>query len=241
MKHQKLILPSSACIDIQALQKYYQGFYVPPSSQLILDNQKAHQSLPALYVPPLIFDDRIHLEVGSEPAYFSQEGGHISIYNGLRNFLYTRINGKDVFIFDNHHHAFFFWIAAYQSGVISPGEWLVHIDLHSDMWPPATWPDFSLDSPKLLERSFHYTNYHLNIATFIKPALQLGLFSEVEFLNGYYPSSLQPPKGYVLDIDMDIFSNDFPDSPTYLMKISRFREYIHHAGLITIATSPGFM
>ncbi|RMG36663.1 MAG: hypothetical protein D6732_07950, partial [Methanobacteriota archaeon] len=32
-----------------------------------------------------------------------------------------------------------------------------------------------------------------------------------------------------------------PDSPTYLMKISRFREYIHHAGLITIATSPGFM
>ncbi len=227
-------------IPLHEIQKLYGGFYL---TDPVGNNRGEFSSRRQrrLYIPPLMAGSPADLAVGERIAYVEVEGGREQAYPGLRNFIYYRRGDQDVFIFDNHNHAFFFWLAAYQAGKISSGNWLVHIDRHSDMWPPAQPPTFSLNRPLDLRQVFEYTNRVLTIATFIKPALQLGLFTEVELLNGVYPPTLRAGQGFVLDIDVDIFADDPPDSPAYRFKMNRFRQYMACASLVTIATSPGFI
>lgn len=225
---------------IHPLQKFYCGFLQHISiSHRTTNAPNAHSR--QVYVAPLIEGTPADLAVGDQIAFIEIDGDREVAAPGLRRFIHYRHSGKDVFIFDNHQHAFFFWVAVYLSGIISPGCRLVHIDRHSDMWQPAQPPDFSLQKSLSLQTVFEYTIRVLNNATFIKPALQLGLFDDVEILNGVYPPGLQAPSGYVLDIDMDIFEDDKPGSTAYRFKMRRFRKYMSQASLITIATSPGFI
>ncbi len=225
---------------IQPLQNLYHGFYI---TARVHENPASspQETFRQVYVAPLIVGSPTDLAVGSRAVYVEQDGNGIRTFQGLQHFIYYPNRGKNVFIFDNHQHAFFFWIAAYLAGIISPGCQLVHIDRHSDMWQPAKPPDFSLNKSLSLPTVFEYTIQVLTNATFIKPALQLGLFADVEILNGVYPPVLEKPQGYVLDIDMDIFEGDPPGSAAYRFKMQRFRKYMSRASLITIATSPGFI
>ncbi|MCB0293008.1 MAG: hypothetical protein KDH97_22325, partial [Calditrichaeota bacterium] len=85
-----------------------------------------------------------------------------------------------------------------------------------------------------------YANFELNVGNFIRPALALGIFSEMRLVDSSSAFERRYDAPYVLDIDVDIFAPemDYID-PAY--KLSKIREYIRGADFITIATSPFFI
>ena len=46
---------------------------------------------------------------------------------------------KDVYIFDNHNHAFYFWIKSLKKGNFTKGCKLVHVDQHKDTREPENY------------------------------------------------------------------------------------------------------
>jgi len=80
----------------------------------------------------------------------------------------------------------------------------------------------------------------LNVGSFIKPALEFNLFSEAIIIDSLYGFDLDISGEFVLDIDLDIFSEDM-DYIDYEFKISKIKGYIAKASVITVATSPFFI
>ena len=87
---------------------------------------------------------------------------------------------------------------------------------------------------------FRYTNETLNVGSFIKPALKHDIFSEVIIIDSSYGFNLDIEGEYVLDIDLDIFSKDMDYIP-YDLKVSKIKDLIKKAKVITIASSPFFI
>jgi len=225
-------------MNIKPLQSLYAGFGIndPVGNNAFSYEQRQNKSI---YVPSLIQGTLADLVPGEKIVFSEIEDGIEKNRSGLKNFIYYPFQGKDIFIFDNHNHAFFFWLAAYQQGKIKPGLPLVHIDQHTDMRVPQAWPGFSLDSDLDITELFDYTNQILNVGNFIQPALRLKLFSDLRIIDSSTTFTLDFPTPFVLDIDMDIFSNDMAYIDENL-KITRIRKYIEKTHFITIATSPFF-
>lgn len=226
-------------MNIKLLKYLYCGFEIAESvgNNTFSYRQRQNKSL---WVPPLIAGTLADVAPGDKTAFSEIEDGIEKNRRGLKNFIYFPYQGKDVFVFDNHNHAFFFWLAGYLQGKIKPGLPLVHIDQHSDMREPAEYPNFLLNKKINLQEGFNYTNQILNVGNFIKPALELGLFSEVQIIDSTTSFKWDVPIRYILDIDLDIFSDDM----AYLddeLKINKIKNYIQKADYITIATSPFFI
>ena len=226
-------------MNIKLLKYLYCGFEIAESvgNNTFSYRQRQNKSL---WVPPLIAGTLEDVAPGDKIAFSEIEDGIEKNRRGLKNFIYFPYQGKDVFVFDNHNHAFFFWLAGYLQGKIKPGLPLVHIDQHSDMREPAEYPNFLLNKKINLQEGFNYTNQILNVGNFIKPALELGLFSEVQIIDSTTSFKWDVPIRYILDIDLDIFSDDM----AYLddeLKINKIKNYIQKADYITIATSPFFI
>ncbi len=226
-------------MNIQSLQTIYHGFHItePVGNNAFSHEQRQNKSI---WVPALMQGTLSDLSLGTEIVFSEIEDGVEKNRNGLNNFLYFPFRGKDIFIFDNHNHAFFFWLAGFQQGKIKPGLPLVHVDQHSDMRTPQKWPSFSLNKTMDLKEVFRYTNYQLNVGNFIQPALHLGLFSEVQIIDSSTALKQEIPEGFVLDIDLDIFSDDMRYIPEE-EKSEKIRQYIRRTNFITIATSPFFI
>ena len=226
-------------MNITAIQNYYSGFKIskPVSNNAFSYGRRKNKSI---WVPPLIRGAVSDLAVGSKIVFSEMEEDIEKNKTGLKQFIYYPCQGKDIFIFDNHNQAFFFWLAGYMQGKIKPGLPLVHIDQHTDMREPTSYPDFSLSEEISLKQVFDYTNNVLNVGNFIRPALQLGLFSEVQIIDSTAGFERDIPRDFILDIDMDVFSTDmaYIKDVTKILKIKR---YLKKAGFITIATSPYFM
>ncbi len=217
----------------------YKGFYInrPVGNNAFSFDLRRHKRI---YVPPLIEGTPDNLEAGFEIVFSEVEAGVEKNRSGLKHFVYYRNAQKDIFIFDNHNHAFFFWWRAFKHGKISPGQLLVHIDQHSDMRQPESLPDFNLNPQVDLKTVFDYANYVLNVGNFIQPALQTGLFSQVKIIDSSSAFEEEPPSNFVLDIDIDIFAPEMAYIDEHL-KMEVIKEYIQQARLITIASSPFFM
>lgn len=157
---------------------------------------------------------------------------------GLKNFIHWVSDGKECFIFDNHNHAFFFWIYGFQKGLFKPGEVLIHVDQHTDMYKPEI--NLTKEESTDLKTVFNYTNFKLHVSNFIQPALNLRLFREVNIIDSTYTFDSEYETPFVLDIDMDIFSDDMKYIDDEL-KIRKIKELISKTQFITIATSPFFM
>ena len=216
---------------------FYTGFTIDKAvgNNLFSYQDRKNKSIT---IPALIKGTPNNLQV-SEYISFSEIVDSVE-YNlcGLKNFIHWEYNGKECFIFDNHNHAFFFWVYALQKKLFEWGMPLVHVDQHTDMRKPErfiTKEDFN--NPL---RVFEYANFELNVGNFIQPALNLGLFKEMDVIDSSYTfdSVYEPP--FVLDIDMDIFGIDMNYIPDDL-KIKKIREFAQHAKFITIATSPFFI
>jgi hypothetical protein len=220
-------------------KKLYSGFRIEDN---IGNNafSLAQRQNKSIYVPPLIEGAACDLKEGDQIA-FSEivEGQEINAY-GLKNFVYTRRGDQHIFIFDNHNHAFFFWLAAFKAGSLRKALALVHVDQHTDLREPSRYFVHALENPLDLTKVFEYTNSVLNVGNFIHPALKMGLFSRLEIMNTPLSFDKTFNEEILLDIDVDIFTPEMDVLSAEYIK-SRVAQYFHKAKVVTIATSPFFM
>lgn len=225
-------------MPVEELLKYYNGFYIedPVGNNAFSYDERTEKRI---FVPPLIEGGPEDLAVGRETVFGEFAGGREFRIPGLERMVYMRRDTKHFFIFDNHNHAFFFWVWGLKAGHWKPGARLVHVDQHTDMRDPGVLPVWN-GGLYDLENVFQYTNFHLNVGNFLKPALHLGLFREIEMINSREAFSRSFSGDYVLDLDLDIFA----DEMKYIdedLKIRKIGEYIGGTDIITVATSPYFM
>ncbi len=219
------------------LQQFYSGFDIKKpvgNNAFSFDKRKQKE----IFVPPLIEGTPNDLRVGSQIAFSEIVDGNEKNYCGLKNFIHFKHGETEVFIFDNHNHAFLFWAFACQKGLISSREKLVHVDQHTDMRQPQKW--ISKQDFTDIAKVFKYTNFHLNVGNFIQPALKIGLFNSVETIDSTVSFEKSFPGKIVLDLDMDVFCDEMAYIPTNV-KIDKIKEYVKQAKFITIASSPFFI
>lgn len=221
--------------------KYDKGFYI---DQPVGNNAFSYprRTQKRIYVPALMDGTPEDLQVGEEIAFSEVDTAGTEINcRGLKNFVHLQAGTRDVFIFDNHNHAFFFWAYALRSGKIPMGLTLLHVDQHRDTREPPALFSFEKSDDIDLAAAFDYTNFTLNVGNFIVPALAAKMFSRVDIIDSRTLFEKKfPEEGFVLDLDMDVFSPEMG----YIeenYKRKRIRTYIKASSLVTIATSPFFM
>lgn len=181
----------------------------------------------------------------------------------LKEYIRTSFKGVPVYIFDEHNHAFFAWCEALTEGNIQRESTLIHIDAHSDGYEPS----FFLPPNWNLKQAAEYAQF-LEIDTFINPAIKLGIVKDIHFVEHYhnevkaifdYNSSklsvqrsdnydpfsfairLQlDPRKPIVDLDLDFFEHN-GGYGCEASEIASIRELMSRAGVVTMATSPGFI
>lgn len=216
------------------MEKYI-GFYIdkPIGNNIFSYEERSNKKI---YVPKLIEGTLDDVVVGNE-VVFNEIDENIEIKaKGLKNMVKYNLKDKDVYIFDNHNHALYFWIKSLKLNNFNKGCKLVHIDQHKDMREPENY-DVDMDN---IDDVFRYTNEVLNVGNFIQPALKHSIFSEVIIIDSSYGFNLDVQGEFVLDIDLDIFSKDM-EYISYDLRINKIKELIEKAKVITIASSPFFI
>ncbi len=217
----------------------YGGFYIEDE---VGNNKFSYQerSLKKIYVPKLIEKDIAAVSIGFEVVFSEIDEGVEKKCLGLENMYKlkfdARYSSKEVYLFDNHNHAFFFWCKALKEKKFEKGIRLLHVDQHKDTRKPDNY-DVNIDN---LEDVSRYTNKVLNVGSFIQPALYHKIFDDVDIVDSTYGLEKKIPKKYVLDIDLDFFSKDM-EYIDFDWRVERVKEYIDKADVITIATSPFFI
>lgn len=216
------------------MEKYI-GFYIdkPIGNNIFSYEERSNKKI---YVPKLIEGTLDDVVVGNE-VVFNEIDDNIEIKaKGLKNMVKYNFKNKDVYIFDNHNHALYFWIKSLKLNNFNKGCKLVHIDQHKDMREPENY-DVDMDN---IDDLFRYTNEVLNVGNFIQPALKHSIFSEVIIIDSSYGFNLDIQGEFVLDIDLDIFSKDM-EYISHDLRINKIKELIEKAKVITIASSPFFI
>ncbi len=215
--------------------------------------RKEYGSDSILRVPPLIhgsLDDVRLLESGVCYEYVSDKWKLISA-SGLESLIQIPRSDKDIYIIDNHNHAFSCRWISYLSQHIARGSHLIHIDQHSDYSDPSQYlSEFIQEtSPEKiwLQDIDTYTNEVLTIGSFIKPALDSGfcmshdmILSEYALLD--YDITSLSSKSLIVDIDLDFRAPEM-GIEYYYQTIKKVRQLIAlpDVGCITIATSPTYI
>lgn len=213
----------------------YTGFYI---DKPVGNNKFSYEDRnnKKIYVPKLIQGDLEDVSVGDKCVFNEIDEDKEINALGLEHMVMYNFDHKDIYIFDNHNHALYFWIKSLKNEKFTKGCKLVHVDQHKDMRVPENY-DVNMED---INDVFRYTNEVLNVGNFIKPALEHNIFSEVIIIDSSYGFELDIEGEIVLDIDLDIFSKDMDYIP-YDLKISKIQELIKRAKVITIASSPFFI
>lgn len=213
----------------------YSGFYIdkPIGNNVFSYEERENKKI---YVPKLIEGTLDDVCVGHE-VVFNEIDEDVEIKaKGLKNMVKYDYKDKDIYIFDNHNHAFYFWIKSLNKGNFNKGCKLVHVDQHKDTRVPE---NYEVDI-KNIDDVFRYTNEVLNVGSFIQPAMHHNVFSELIIIDSSYGFELDIEGEYVLDIDLDIFSKDMDYIP-YDKKLNKIKDLIKNTKVITIASSPFFI
>lgn len=213
----------------------YKGFYIdrPMGNNIFSYEERSNKSI---FVPSLIEGTLEDVAVGEEIVFNEIDEEKEIKAKGLKNMVFYKKEDKDIYIFDNHNHALYFWINSLKSNKFKKGCKLVHVDQHKDMREPE---NYNVDMNSL-DDVFRYTNEVLNVGNFIQPALKYNIFSKVIIIDSSYGFEMDIEGEYVLDIDLDIFSKDM-EYISYDKRISKIKELIKGAKVITIASSPFFI
>lgn len=219
---------------IEKVFNLYNGFFIthPVGNNAFSWKQRKNKKI---RVAPLINGTIADLQVSNDIVFSEIEDQRELNRPGLEKFVRYRFEDKEIFFFDNHNHAFFFWYCWFVQGCIPPNAYLLHVDQHSDLRQPEDWFPGISD----LNTAFEYTNYKLNVGNFIRPAQKAGFFSKAEIINSTAGFASEWPVPFLLDLDMDIFApelNYIPKSD----KIKQIRKWVKQSRLITVATSPFF-
>jgi hypothetical protein len=87
-----------------------------------------------------------------------------------------------IFVFEEHHEAFFVWNYAAKNKLIQRfGNTLLHVDEHSDMAVPHFNYSIKLIKDNL-QKIYDFTYNELTIANFIVPAIYQGMYSQLYWL-----------------------------------------------------------
>ena len=222
----------------------YTWFYLdePKGNNAFSFEQRKNKKL---WVPKLIEAEIWDIELWDE-VVFEDFGfdDQLSTNTGLKNFYKIKWKQKDIYLFDNHNHAYYFWYLARNQNIIWDDNTLVHIDEHADTRDPGEYlmkPD-SQD----LQKVFHYTNYVYNVWNYIIPAQKEGLISKtIQVRNTYNLEEyldLRSTLGenIILNLDLDFFQPDL-DFIDYDLKKKVVLDAAKKAKVITVATSPFFI
>ena len=168
----------------------------------------------------------------------------------LDSFVCLSKKNKDIYIVDNHNHAFSCWWRSYLNQKINRWAHLVHVDQHSDYADPISvlWNIYKESIKNIsLDKIDMYTNEVLTIASFIKPSLDCWIcmshemiLSEYSLLN--YELSLLDKSSIIVDIDLDFWAPEMWIE-YYYQTIKKMRQIINlpQVWCITIATSPTYI
>ncbi len=128
-----------------------------------------------LYIPSIVdIDiselDKIELQDDKSKITFEDYDfdDNLSTNYWLKNFYRIKVWKKEIILFDNHNHAFYFWYEARNRGIIGDNNLLFHIDEHAD----TRDNNKNLLKPDSLElqKVFDFTNNVLNVGDYIIPA-----------------------------------------------------------------------
>lgn len=213
----------------------YVGFYIeePVGNNEFSYDERENK---CIYVPKLIEGTLDDVVLGNNIVFNEIDEGDEIKAKGLKNMVEYKIDDKTVYVFDNHNHAFYFWIKSLNLNYFSKGCKLVHVDQHKDMREPI---NYNVDIEDIND-VFKYTNKTLNVGNFIQPALKHNIFSEVIIIDSSYGFDMEITGEYVLDIDLDIFSKDMDYIP-YDFRVNKIKELIKGAKVITVSSSPYFI
>ncbi len=198
-----------------------------------------------LFVPSLIeINNFLEISIWDEIVFEDYDfDGKLISAKWLKNFYKFYWNNIEVYLFDNHNHAFYFWYLAKYNNLIKENNLLFHIDEHSDMRiPKEIIKKSDLDD---INKVFDYTNFLLNVWNYIVPAIENNLFSEVVQIRDTkslldYDFNKIYSNDIVLNLDLDFFEPNL-DFIDYDLKKKVILDIAKKSKIITIATSPFFI
>lgn len=198
-----------------------------------------------LYVPSLIeISDFSEIKLWDEVVFedFDFDWKLVSA-KWLKNFYNISWQNKDIYLFDNHNHAFYFWYLAKSEGIIWENNILYHMDEHADTRIPETI--ISYEESQDLQNIFDYTNFSVNVWNYIVPAVENNLIQEVVQIRSEsdllsYDFQKEETLPVILNLDLDFFEPNL-DYIDYELKKKVVLDIAKKAKVITVATSPFFI
>ncbi len=164
----------------------------------------------------------------------------------LKNFYRFQIWWKEVVLFDNHNHAFYFWYEARSRKIIWDKNILIHIDQHADTRDNDKI--ISKSDSKSLEKVFDFTNFVLNVWDYIIPAQKEGIIENIvqirntknleDYLQNF--SNRKNNSKIILNLDLDFFASEL-DFIDFELKKKVILDVFEKASYVTVCTSPFFV
>jgi hypothetical protein len=127
---------------------------------------------PKIRVAPLIDGNINDLKIWEKIVFEEIENNKLNSCFGLKNFI--NIKENNIYIFDNHNHALYFRYIEKLKWNIKNKIDLIHIDQHSDMNTPDSFPDIINQ-----KNIYKYVNHNINVGNFIKPAIQMNIIWKI--------------------------------------------------------------
>ena len=164
----------------------------------------------------------------------------------LKNFYRFQMWWKEVVLFDNHNHAFYFWYEARSRKIIWNKNLLIHIDQHADTRDNDKI--ISKSDSKSLEKVFDFTNFVLNVWDYIIPAQKEGIIENIvqirntknleDYLQNF--SNKKNNSKIILNFDLDFFASEL-DFIDFELKKKVILDAFEKASYVTVCTSPFFV
>ena len=164
----------------------------------------------------------------------------------LKNFYLFQMWWKEVVLFDNHNHAFYFWYEARSRKIIWDKNILIHIDQHADTRDNDKI--ISKSDSKSLEKVFDFTNFVLNVWDYIIPAQKEGIIENIvqirntknleDYLQNF--SNRKNNSKIILNLDLDFFASEL-DFIDFELKKKVILDAFEKASYVTVCTSPFFV
>ena len=164
----------------------------------------------------------------------------------LKNFYRFQMWWKEVVLFDNHNHAFYFWYEARSRKIIWDKNILIHIDQHADTRDNGKI--ISKSDSKSLEKVFDFTNFVLNVWDYIIPAQKEGIIENIvqirntknleDYLQNF--SNKKNNSKIILNLDLDFFASEL-DFIDFELKKKVILDAFEKASYVTVCTSPFFV
>ncbi len=223
----------------EEFQRYYCGFFLdaPIGNNAFSFLKRCNKSI---YVPPLCCGTLEDVRVGDQIVFSEFFEGRERNVHGLQCFVYWRHRDKEIFICDNHNHAFAFWVMGLMTGSWKAQCPVVHVDQHKDMRAPARVLEKNFWQNSTVRDICDYVNHDLNVGNFLNAAVQAEMFTDVRLIDAEDKFERPVDGPYIADIDLDIFSPDMNYIP-FDKRLAFIRHVIEQSAFITIATSPYFM